>query len=678
MADKIVVGAEVRGNARRALSNLEKSFTKFSKSTDQKLSRSNQVFNSFLGNLSANVATAALNKLAGAASAAFDVFITQGVAAAQRQEDAINGLNQALARQGTLTPEVSQEIQDFASELQRTTTVGDETALELFSLSAAFTDNVEKAKLATQAAVELSEVADISLTEATRRVGRAFQGSTEDISKFAPEIRNLTKEQLAAGEAARILVERLGGTAASRLQTFSGVVQQTQNSFGDLQESIGFGITQSRAIIDLIRKAGESFASLTESVKVSADEFVNFALGGVSLLIEGFGQLLKLPNLIVQQVTAVGRVYAGLFETISSGGDFSKLEEAIDSAYDPTLLGRFSQSLIETSESIDESIAKAEKLGPAYNNVTNAVKGLTAAQVQLQNEAQKIIRQQEAASTSQEEKLLEQLEVLREAKAEELIIEEEFQEAKREIEERIREQKEEQSVAEIDALISRNEQLLQVNDAFAQREIRQNDKKIEQILKSESLSAKKRLEIEQKLEAGKQRVRAQELAAVQGLFGALAQAAQLGGRESFEAFKAFSIVEATIAGILAVQRALASAPPPFNFIAAAGVGIATGVNIAKIATAQPPGFREGIDSVPGTGFQDNFPATLAPGERVVPRRTNEDLTQFLAEQSGVKQLLQSINDKIGSMGGGVRVDIGGETVVDVLNRELDAGRMLRV
>lgn len=676
-----MIGAEVRGNARSALRNLESSFKKFSTSTERSLSRSNQVFNSFLGNLSANLATRALSELGQAARRTFDVFITQGVEAAQRQENAINGLNQALARQGTLTPEVSQEIQDFASELQRTTTVGDETALELFSLSAAFTDNVDKAKLATQAAIELSEVADISLVEATRRVGRAFQGSTEDISKFAPEIRNLTKEQLAAGEAARILVERLGGTAASRLLTFSGVVAQAENSFGDLQEAVGFGITQNRVVIQVINEVSQIFQELTGSIEGNSEEFDRFVGETLSALIAGLGRTLQVVDGVVVAFNALGTAIGSTVAAFVTG-DFSLIGEQIEEALNPTFIGRFADSILEVGDSADKTLATAaasgESLRNSYSAATNAANNLTAAQIQLQNEAQKIIQQQQTAATSETERLQAQLETLREAKEQELIIEQEFQEAKFQIEERIREASEQRAVEQIDKLIARNEQLLQINDAFAQEEIRQNDKKIQDILLDEQVSAQKRLEIERQLAAGKQRLQQQQLAAVGSFFGAVADAAALGGEKAFKASKAFAIVEATIQGILAVQRALASVPPPFGFIQAAAVGVATGVNVAKIAAQQPPGFQQGIDSVPGTGFSDNFPATLAPGERVVPRRTNEDLTQFLQEQAGVKNILQSINQKLGNLQSGVRVDVGGETIIDTINRELDAGRMLRV
>lgn len=53
--------------------------------------------------------------------------------------------------------------------------------------------------------------------------------------------------------------------------------------------------------------------------------------------------------------------------------------------------------------------------------------------------------------------------------------------------------------------------------------------------------------------------------------------------------KAAAIAQATIDGIVAVQKALASAPPPFNFALAALVGAATAANVAEIAAMEKGG-----------------------------------------------------------------------------------------
>lgn len=194
------------------------------------------------------------------------------VKAANKQEDAVNDVAFALGRLGELNRRTLSDIEDFASGLQRTAGVGDEVVLSIFSLSSAYTDSADKAKLATEAAIELSAAAKISLEEAARRVGRSFSGSVEDISKFANGIRDLTKEQLRAGQAAQLLVDQLSGTAASRIQTFSGQIKVFSNIVGDLFEQIGRLITQNKDLQNSLESAGSVIDRITGNLKEFNDE----------------------------------------------------------------------------------------------------------------------------------------------------------------------------------------------------------------------------------------------------------------------------------------------------------------------------------------------------------------------------------------------------------------------
>lgn len=80
--------------------------------------------------------------------------------------------------------------------------------------------------------------------------------------------------------------------------------------------------------------------------------------------------------------------------------------------------------------------------------------------------------------------------------------------------------------------------------------------------------------------------------------------------------KALSLVEAIAQGALAVQKALASAPPPINFIQAGIVGAAAAVQVAAIATQKIPSYYQGTASVPAP---DSTMATLHKGEAVLTR-----------------------------------------------------------
>jgi tape measure domain-containing protein len=73
-------------------------------------------------------------------------------------------------------------------------------------------------------------------------------------------------------------------------------------------------------------------------------------------------------------------------------------------------------------------------------------------------------------------------------------------------------------------------------------------------------------------------------------FGNLASLTESGNKRLAQIGKAAAIIQATIDGVLGVQKALASAPPPWNYALAAAVGVAAAVNVAKIRSA---GFKSG-------------------------------------------------------------------------------------
>lgn len=116
----------------------------------------------------------------------------------------------------------------------------------------------------------------------------------------------------------------------------------------------------------------------------------------------------------------------------------------------------------------------------------------------------------------------------------------------------------------------------------------------------------------------------------QEIFGNLSSLMSSGNKELFHIGRASAIAEATIAGILAVQKALSSAPPPLNYALAASVGIATALNVSKIAQTPPPQYAVG---------------GLVPGERKLIS-VNERGPEFIVNAQATRKhraLLERIN-----------------------------------
>lgn len=94
-------------------------------------------------------------------------------------------------------------------------------------------------------------------------------------------------------------------------------------------------------------------------------------------------------------------------------------------------------------------------------------------------------------------------------------------------------------------------------------------------------------------------------------FGNMASLSQSSNKKLAAIGKAAAIVQATMDGYLAVQKALAAFPPPFNFAAAAAVGVATAANVANIAGI---GFSGG--GYTGSGGVNEPAGTVHRGEVV--------------------------------------------------------------
>lgn len=314
--------------------------------------------------------------------------------AAVVQQNAVNDLNSALKSAGTFSEAASLRIQDFAASLEATTTVGDEAIIQGVALAQTYVTTSEEAENLTKTALDFAEAADLSFTEAVRRLGRAVQGSAGDVANFAPEIRLLTKDQLRAGEATRILGDRFRGAAEAARRTFSGAIQGASNSFGTLLENLGKAITESPAAIKVINALAAGFDKAAKIVdeffrdrdviqeliiglaglKTAFNENVSFplavavrtfqllvssietgvetiksSLGFVGTVVSSIGERLGLVSR--KTVESIARFTAESTEAAIKSAE--KTREAIDKALDPTDL---QQKIIENSNAASEGL----------------------------------------------------------------------------------------------------------------------------------------------------------------------------------------------------------------------------------------------------------------------------------------------------------------------------------
>lgn len=214
-------------------------------------------------------------------TAGIAVGLKKAVGAAIEQENALAKLNQSLASSGRFTREASLDMQNFASQLQSVTIVGDETTLGLLSLANNMARSTDEAKKMVSAALDLSAATGLSADNAIKNLGKTLAGLTGELGESVPELRSLTAEQLKAGLAIDVIAKKYDGFAKNEANTFSGAMKQSANSFGDFLEKVGDFITKNPVLISFLKSNNTLLQRMNEFIddnKVAITAFVNGAL----------------------------------------------------------------------------------------------------------------------------------------------------------------------------------------------------------------------------------------------------------------------------------------------------------------------------------------------------------------------------------------------------------------
>lgn len=238
-----------------------KSFAKIEKDARESGQRTATEFAAgFLGGTAAKAAL-----LAGAIVGA--LFSKKSIDAAVESEKAITAFNRALARTGEFSQAATISFQRFATQIQLSTGVADEAVLDVATriqnLGSLTTSELQRA---TQATLDLSAALGIDLDSAATLVGKAATGNTSAFNKLGIEIRKGKDDAQTFANTLTTLESRFAGASAGALNTFSGSILSLSNGFGDILEEIGKFVTQSPALVAVVREFGKLFVAVSESI----------------------------------------------------------------------------------------------------------------------------------------------------------------------------------------------------------------------------------------------------------------------------------------------------------------------------------------------------------------------------------------------------------------------------
>lgn len=201
----------------------------------------------------------------GAALSAMTAFAVSSIKAFIEQETATNKLNIALKNQGIFSQQLSQDLQNYATQLQKVTTFSDETIIETQALLTSFGLAGQQLKDTTKAALDLSKGLGIDLRTATMLLGKAAVGEIGTLSRFGIKIdENIPKSEQFAAVLGQVN-QRFGGSAQAALNTYAGKLENFTNRVDDLKERIGAELIP---IMDFWLNKLESLLGLLERLNV--------------------------------------------------------------------------------------------------------------------------------------------------------------------------------------------------------------------------------------------------------------------------------------------------------------------------------------------------------------------------------------------------------------------------
>lgn len=261
------INIKIKADSKEAESGIDKVLNKL-KSFDKKVSKNSII------NLAKN-----LNPLSQVLGTVITGIKKAGAAIKELHETALvqikaeKQLETASKNNPFLNAQNVKQLKNFASELQKIGTVGDEQLLPLMAQLAAAGRTQAEIQEIMSAALDVSASGAMSMESAVKNLNKTFSGLSGELGESVPQIKSLTKEQLRNGEAVRIIARQYEGMAKETAKsTGSGI--QLSNAIGDLKEQLGMGFV---AIISPVQRLFTNLVNkVTEAIKL-VNEFLGFS-----------------------------------------------------------------------------------------------------------------------------------------------------------------------------------------------------------------------------------------------------------------------------------------------------------------------------------------------------------------------------------------------------------------
>jgi hypothetical protein len=684
-----------QAQALSALSNLNRGLDEFAKKASASTSKAENSFSSFgqtvaavfSGQILVEFAKKAVEALASIPAALQDV-----IKAGAESEAATNKLGIALAISGNASEDTASKFEGLATSISKLTGVDDDAVKSAATLALTLGATDAQAEKILKTAADLAVGLGVDFNTAAQQLSQTLEGSAGKLGKVSNAVKKLDEDALKSGAAIDILAKQFGGLAQAnagnvevQLKNISVNVDNLKKSFGEaVVENVAF-----KGALLILNDGLEQFNTFIKENKGSISDFTTATVDGIKSVVE-------VTAVLIDTVGRAGAVLKNVFElgigsialamnaanaAILTGGN--AIREFFGLEPNPAVVDAF-DSLGKSIESVTQDSADLQKaLGPdAFVPGTQAVINLA----ESTDAANARIQESDRQTEENKKNLAAQGLANRQAeRAQQLAEEQAFQDQVLAIKQTaLVTQLEAEAQSRDHNIIFRTDEtaaiqqfeLTKINlqfDAQASKlALMADGKKKEQELELNAANRSKAIaESTTKFELEQQKIRNQNL---RGSLDSIATLTSQSNKELFAIGKASALATATIDGIAAVQKALASAPPPFNFVLAALVGTVQALNLSKIASQQPPSFAQG-GIVPGTSFVgDKVAANVNSGEMVLNKQQQANLFDQAnggGSSGGVVAAIESLGNKIAAIQQQIIID--GREIARVVRDQREAG-----
>jgi hypothetical protein len=719
---QIPIEINVEGDAEVRFKKIGDAAAQFEVRTNKSIFSFSKAWETAMGVFTGEAALELFHKLEEGVESLWEHTVVDGIKAAENYEVALNRLNVALGQNGHFSKSASEGFEKLAATIQNTTKFGDDAVLSAAALLETLTKLDEKGlKQATAGTVDLAAALNIDLETAASLVAKSIEGNAGALGRYGIKVEDGSTSTEKFTNTMKAL-SNFTGVAEGQVNTYAGAMARLEHAQEDSHKSVGQLVTQNQALVNVINEVTSILSENTESGKKNAqayreliaegliaatDAAAAFVTGldavgrlgkvvfygldgalnavglGIVTLIDGpFALLYKGLSLL----PGVGDKFAEKFDAIidhaaevadAVNKDAAEVEKALNQPSDAA--AKITENLLRVRDAAEKGLDAIRKGADAsvdpINRASGAVRELSEAEKQLIADGEKVAERLAGEDPNKKyEKELESLSAFLVAKKQ--ITDDDaalYDQLEADRDAKLQE-KRAKELADINA---QNDALRALNADLYQKEIGDNQRKINEIIDAEGAGS--RLYLQQKKKEADQefQIRQNSAHAISGILGNLAAAAKAFGQDGFEAFKALAEAQALIDTYAAANAAFKSAaevPIIGPVLAPIAAAAAVAAGLANVAAINATHLATGIDEVPAGFERDNFPAFLQTGERVVPKDTNKDLKSFLAGDSPMVALLQSIDSKLSGLQPQVSVAIDGREVFGAMRQQLRSGR----